>query len=473
MKKGLLLALGVLFSASFSACADGPPEIIHDTFSGAKGASIQDRSPDKADIPGGKWSVVGFAAGGNFAAVLDTDATSGTSQAYLACAGNSNGGIAIPFSEQGASVKAQRFHISASFYSTLAKADDFGGNDAFSHFTGLCVAGDGSLSLYRNGGLVLAIPYTGNFDPKEFHKLAYDFDISSGSISNISLQGSTSDYSAFTATRAFTDEATAYAALAALCESGRDNQAYAQDFLITALSSSETPGPAPVAAKPADISSPILIKNGDRIGFMGDSITAQANARKGYVQLVIAGLKAVGVDAVPVPAGHSGDNSRNMLSRVNIDVLHKGANWMTLSCGVNDVELPQGVDLETYKKNVETMFKKTRAWDVRLVILTATPLGESEGNAKNRQLAAYNDFLRTFAAENRLPVTDMNAAFWKVLNAPDTTGAPVGKRLLVDGIHPNEAGQFLMAMTLLQALGVPASEMPRVEQALRDYAQGK
>ena len=67
----------------------------------------------------------------------------------------------------------------------------------------------------------------------------------------------------------------------------------------------------------------------------------------------------------------------------------------------------------------------------------------------------------------------MNAAFWKVLNTPDATGAAPGKRLLADGVHPNETGQFLMATTLLEALGVPAADMPKVEQALHDSAAGK
>jgi len=467
----LLVCMGILARA-----AGETTEIINDTFSGAKGVSIANRTPDKANVPGGKWSVMGFSMGGGFAGILNG------AGANLVCSGNSTGAIAIPLSGPGASAKPQRFSIVADlrganpglgFYSVLVKQDAFNGLDVFSNFTGLLLGGNGSLSLYRKGGLVSTVKYTGTFDSKQFHKLSYDVDTGSGAISNVSLQGSTSDYSSFSVPGVFTDEATTYVALAALCEGGRDNQAFAQNLLVTGLPPAATPAPAPVAEKPADASSPILIKNGDRIGYMGDSITALGNSRKGYVQLVITGLKAEGVDAAAVPAGHSGDTSANMLLRVNPDVLHRGANWMTLSCGVNDVHLSPGVGLEAYKKNVETMVAKAQSWNVRVVILTATPIGEDANSPNNQKLAAYNEFLRSFAAEKKLPLADMNAAFWKVLNSPpDAGGFAPGKRLLADGLHPNDTGQFLMAVTLLEALGVPATDMPQVQKAMEEAAKG-
>src|SRR5258708_7408263 len=48
----------------------------------------------------------------------------------------------------------------------------------------------------------------------------------------------------------------------------------------------------------------IAVKNGEKIAFLGDSITAGGWANPaGYVNLVIAGLAANGVNATPIPAG--------------------------------------------------------------------------------------------------------------------------------------------------------------------------
>jgi lysophospholipase L1-like esterase len=362
----------------------------------------------------------------------------------------------------------------------LPVQDPDGVFDVFSNFTGLRLlsgTGDspdhGTLVLYRGGTVVASVRYTGAFHAADPHKLSYDVDTRSGAIGAVTLEGSTSDYSAFRTPGAFTEAATAYAALASLCESGRDNQAYASHFVVAdnSASPSAPPAPSPAAAAPAANHAPILIHDGDRIGFMGDSITALGNSPKGYVQLVVAGLKAEGVQAAAIPAGHSGDTSGNMVARTNPEVLHQGATWMTLSCGVNDVAAPgdgTGRDLVDFRANVTRMVAKAQGWNVRVLLLTPTPRGEDLDNDFNHRLAAYNDFLRRFAREKNLPLADVNAAFQAVLNTKPPAGAVPGRRLLADGLHPNDAGQFLMATTVLEALGVPQADMPRVIKTLHD-----
>ncbi len=68
----------------------------------------------------------------------------------------------------------------------------------------------------------------------------------------------------------------------------------------------------------------ISVKSGDKIAFLGDSITAGGWGNPaGYVKLVIAGLEANGVKAEPIPAGISGHKSDQMLARLDKDVLSK------------------------------------------------------------------------------------------------------------------------------------------------------
>ena len=67
----------------------------------------------------------------------------------------------------------------------------------------------------------------------------------------------------------------------------------------------------------------IVIKDGDSIAFMGDSLTQLGNLQKpnGYIHLVIEGLKAAGVNAVPIPAGIGGNTTQHMLARLEKDII--------------------------------------------------------------------------------------------------------------------------------------------------------
>ena len=53
----------------------------------------------------------------------------------------------------------------------------------------------------------------------------------------------------------------------------------------------------------------ISVKNGQKIAFLGDSITAAGRRPGGYCQLVLSALKDQGIEATPVFAGISGHKS--------------------------------------------------------------------------------------------------------------------------------------------------------------------
>ena len=208
----------------------------------------------------------------------------------------------------------------------------------------------------------------------------------------------------------------------------------------------------------------ILVKDGETIAFLGDSITeAGWSNPNGYVKLVIAGLAANGVKVQPVPAGISGNRSTQMLARVEQDVLSKKPQWMTLSCGVNDVwHGPNGVPLELYKENISKILELASAAEVRVVILTATVIQEQLDSPHNQQLAPYNDFLRALAREHRLPLADVNALFHQRIKTAQSGGEKV---LTSDGVHLNDAGNRLMAQGVLRAFGLGEAQLAKAEAA--------
>lgn len=193
----------------------------------------------------------------------------------------------------------------------------------------------------------------------------------------------------------------------------------------------------------------ILVKNGESIAFLGDSITAGGAANSGgYVRLVASGLAAQGIDVTVIPAGISGNKSDQMLARLDNDVLSKKPAWMTLSCGVNDVwHGPKGIPLEAYKKNITDILDRCRQAGVKVVILTSTQIKLPLTSPENVKLADYNAFLRDIAKARNLPLADLSAAM-----AADQ--AANQRVLTVDGVHMNLYGNLMMAKGVLSAFGL-------------------
>ncbi len=215
---------------------------------------------------------------------------------------------------------------------------------------------------------------------------------------------------------------------------------------------------AAVLCSMAGLHAEILIKNGDRVAFLGDSITNFGNRPYGYVQLVMDGLKRNGVNATAIPAGISGNKSNDMLRRLDRDVIRKKATVMLLSCGVNDVgHGKRGVELPDYKKNITAILDKAKAAGIRVVILTPTLCGEQHpDSANNKKLKLYCDFLQQIAAERKIPVADLYTKMYKIASKLKHIK---GNKLTIDNLHMNGYGNQMMAEGVLETLGIPAAKI--------------
>ncbi len=206
----------------------------------------------------------------------------------------------------------------------------------------------------------------------------------------------------------------------------------------------------------------VVVKNGEKIAFLGDSITQLGKSTRpymGYLHLVIDGLKQSGVTAQMIPAGISGHKSNQMLARVDKDVISKKPQWMLLSCGVNDVwHGKRGVALPDYKKNITAIVDKAQSAGIKVVIMTASMIREDAKNVPNTTLKAYNDFLRTLAKEKKCLFADINARMQKEVYSKELSVIK-GNRLTYDGVHMNGRGHMMMASVILETFGVPAEKI--------------
>ncbi len=207
----------------------------------------------------------------------------------------------------------------------------------------------------------------------------------------------------------------------------------------------------------------VAVKKGQKIAFMGDSITAAGRRKDGYCELVIRTLNSRGLEVSAQFAGISGHKSNQMLARLEKDVLNHNPDWMTLSCGVNDVwHGARGVALEPYKQNITKIVDTAQAAGVKVMILTSTMIKEDQSNDLNQKLLPYNKFLKELAKEKDCLFADLNADMQAALKK-FPADAPKGKQLTGDGVHMNSLGNQMMAKGVLKAFGLSDKEIAAAE----------
>ena len=140
-----------------------------------------------------------------------------------------------------------------------------------------------------------------------------------------------------------------------------------------------------------------VVKNGDTLVFMGDSITWYGvTNRHGYVNLVVRGLAANGIDVTWYGVGVKGDKSAAMLARFDADVIAHNPDVVTISAGVNDIWYQDANS--TYEKfyaNELQMVAKTKAAGAVPVLLSPTT---AAGEAENGEIRRYAAGVKEIAA---------------------------------------------------------------------------
>lgn len=206
-----------------------------------------------------------------------------------------------------------------------------------------------------------------------------------------------------------------------------------------------------------------MIKDNDKIIFLGDSIT-QAGARPGgYVSLFAAEI----VEEFPeknievIGAGISGHKVPDLQKRLEKHVLSKKPNLVFIYIGINDVwhsEKGKGTSKEDFESGLRDMIKKIQDVGSKVILCTPSTIGEKNdgSNALDSMLEEYSAISRTVAAETGSQLLDLRVAFIDHLK----TANPKNQRkgiLTRDGVHLNSAGNQFVAQQMLGAIGMGAT----------------
>jgi wyosine [tRNA(Phe)-imidazoG37] synthetase (radical SAM superfamily)/lysophospholipase L1-like esterase len=216
-----------------------------------------------------------------------------------------------------------------------------------------------------------------------------------------------------------------------------------------------------------------VLRKGDRIVFLGDSITEQ-QLYTNYVEAYLAS-RYPELKLTFFNAGWGGDTALGGCKRLERDVLALKPTVVTICYGMNDggyCVFNSGIR-DAYVAGMKELVARLKAAGVRVVLLTPGMADESVNpdlrkiEYNMRSLRVLADEVLALAAAEQLPVADLH----KLMNEADRAAkaANPGFSMIPDSIHPDPAGHLVMAYGLLQALGVP----PRCEELMVDLAAHK
>ena len=205
-----------------------------------------------------------------------------------------------------------------------------------------------------------------------------------------------------------------------------------------------------------------ILKSGDRVVFLGDSITALGD----YTRLVMSyvTMREPGVAITFLRnAGVPGDTAPGGVKRLANDVLSQKPTVVSICFGMNDGRVPPFTAQahDTFIAGMSNLVATLTAAHIRVVVLTPGCVDPDhamgwfkqpgEPEQCNAMLGRLAEGVKALAGRAGLPVADIHSAMMEVLakgkaKSPEWTMIP-------DGIHPNQAGAAVMAYALVGALG--------------------
>lgn len=199
--------------------------------------------------------------------------------------------------------------------------------------------------------------------------------------------------------------------------------------------------------------------HGDRIVFLGDSITQQqlyTNYVESYLAMRFPALKLSFWNA-----GWGGDTAPGGAQRLQRDVLALKPTLVTICYGMNDgrytASTPEIVG--AYEAGLREVVTRLQAAGCRVVVLTPGVVDYDRNpthraNDYNRGLRVLADAALRVAAEAGAVGYDLHALMLDVQSR--AKAADPAFTMIPDAVHPDPAGQLVMAYALLDALGVPS-----------------
>ena len=203
-----------------------------------------------------------------------------------------------------------------------------------------------------------------------------------------------------------------------------------------------------------------FLHQGERIVFLGDSITQLGVKPNGYVTLIADTLRIryPELGAEVIGAGVSGNKVPDLQRRLQKDVIDKRPTLVFIYIGINDVwhwVTPglKGTTREEYESGLRQIVAAIQQSGARVVLCTPSVIGEKRhgSNPEDAMLDEYSAISRRVAQETGSTLCDLREAFIGYLDSHNRSDVEKGI-LTVDRVHLNDEGNQFVAGQMLKVL---------------------
>jgi lysophospholipase L1-like esterase len=239
---------------------------------------------------------------------------------------------------------------------------------------------------------------------------------------------------------------------------------------LVALTSCRTPEAKPVDPGlskfhpvPAPKTAGLVLRSGDRLAICGDSITEQKMYSRLMEDYLTMCVPELGVTVRQY--GWSGERAPGFLARMTNDCLRFKPTIATTCYGMNDHEYRSYEERigRTYRERSTAIVQAFKANGARVIHGSPGCVGKMPGWVKTAQgtvedlnlnLCNLRNFGIEIARQERVGFADV---FWPMLTAGREGQRRYGTNFFIaggDGVHPDWAGQTVMAYAFLKSLGL-------------------
>jgi len=239
--------------------------------------------------------------------------------------------------------------------------------------------------------------------------------------------------------------------IASCAQSDRGVQSSSSD------SQASSPSPAHVIKRPSGPrpSAGLLLVPGDRVVWLGDSITA-AHTYGRYVETFFL-LRRPDLNLTFINAGIGGHSALDGLNRLDRDVLVHQPSVVVINFGMNDAGYPAASPHAAFIKNIDATIERLRQGGVqRIIWVEPTPAhaagvsAQSKLAERQRQLERYVAQMRSHGVQSDVIKVQWHDQMKQALNA---ASAKPDFKLIPDRIHPSAPGHAVMAAEFLRQIG--------------------